>query len=202
MKKSNLIHKTIFLGWLIAASTNAVNAAVTYEYSGNNFTNVISPYDTSMSVSGNFTVDSLLVNVGGQVSLDSFSFSDGVHTLTSQDNVSVFFQFDTDGFGDILNWEIIIDTPRPEVVGQTGFGIRTRGIPNISGFQTFDVGYIAQCTSAAFGECRSFETIASGVFNEFDNPGSWSIVPIPPAIWLFGSGLLGLIGLARRKKSA
>ena len=27
-------------------------------------------------------------------------------------------------------------------------------------------------------------------------------VPIPPAVWLFGSGLLGLIGVARRKKAA
>ena len=28
-----------------------------------------------------------------------------------------------------------------------------------------------------------------------------SSVPVPAAIWLFGSGLLGLIGVARRKKS-
>ena len=27
------------------------------------------------------------------------------------------------------------------------------------------------------------------------------VVPIPPAVWLFGSGLLGLIGIARRKKA-
>lgn len=26
-------------------------------------------------------------------------------------------------------------------------------------------------------------------------------VPVPPAIWLFGSGLLGLVGVARRKKA-
>ena len=26
-------------------------------------------------------------------------------------------------------------------------------------------------------------------------------VPVPPAVWLFGSGLIGLIGIARRKKS-
>ena len=26
-----------------------------------------------------------------------------------------------------------------------------------------------------------------------------SVVPIPPAVWLFGSGLIGLIGVARRK---
>jgi hypothetical protein len=29
-----------------------------------------------------------------------------------------------------------------------------------------------------------------------------STVPVPPALWLFGSGLLGLIGVARRKKAA
>ena len=29
-----------------------------------------------------------------------------------------------------------------------------------------------------------------------------SMIPIPPAVWLFGSGLLGLIGIARRKKAA
>jgi hypothetical protein len=28
------------------------------------------------------------------------------------------------------------------------------------------------------------------------------VVPIPPAVWLFGSGLLGLIGISRRKKAA
>jgi hypothetical protein len=33
----------------------------------------------------------------------------------------------------------------------------------------------------------------------FDNV---SIVPVPAATWLFGSGLLGIIGIARRKKSA
>ena len=31
---------------------------------------------------------------------------------------------------------------------------------------------------------------------------SYSVVPVPAALWLFGSGLLGLIGVARRKKAA
>jgi hypothetical protein len=47
----------------------------------------------------------------------------------------------------------------------------------------------------------------------FTGQGSWqpdisaigvgmriSAVPIPPALWLFGSGLLGLVGISRRKK--
>ena len=29
---------------------------------------------------------------------------------------------------------------------------------------------------------------------------SITTVPVPPAVWLFGSGLIGLIGVARRKK--
>lgn len=32
--------------------------------------------------------------------------------------------------------------------------------------------------------------------------GLAAVVPIPPAMWLFGSGLLGLVGIARRKKAA
>ena len=32
--------------------------------------------------------------------------------------------------------------------------------------------------------------------------GDVSAVPVPAAVWLFGSGLLGLVGMARRKKAA
>ncbi len=31
------------------------------------------------------------------------------------------------------------------------------------------------------------------------NVVSSSVVPVPPAVWLFSSGLIGLIGIARRK---
>lgn len=52
----------------------------------------------------------------------------------------------------------------------------------------------------------SFQT--DGTFTGGGNYAGWAVtagdpfatvVPIPPALWLFGSGLLGLIGLARRK---
>jgi len=32
--------------------------------------------------------------------------------------------------------------------------------------------------------------------------GNISTVPVPAAVWLFGSGLIGLVGIARRKKAA
>jgi len=32
--------------------------------------------------------------------------------------------------------------------------------------------------------------------------GAGAVVPLPAAVWLFGSGLLGLVGIAKRKKAA
>ena len=43
------------------------------------------------------------------------------------------------------------------------------------------------------GDC-SFQALTFGV--------DTSAVPIPSAVWLFGSGLLGLVGMARRKKAS
>lgn len=55
----------------------------------------------------------------------------------------------------------------------------------------------------------------AGSFPGFDNPDTFgdafsitsqtvqlATVPIPAAVWLFGSGLLGLVGISRRKKAA
>ncbi len=39
------------------------------------------------------------------------------------------------------------------------------------------------------------------VDNYFTGPSSHTVVPVPAAAWLFGSGLLSLIGFARRKKA-
>ena len=44
------------------------------------------------------------------------------------------------------------------------------------------------------------KTSGSGFGLGFDNFNT-STVPIPAAVWLFGSGLIGLIGVARRKKT-
>jgi len=44
------------------------------------------------------------------------------------------------------------------------------------------------------------EWVQEADFHQFDNIVV-SVSSIPAAIWLFGSGLLGLIGIARRKKA-
>jgi hypothetical protein len=51
-------------------------------------------------------------------------------------------------------------------------------------------------TSAPIG----FESFIGNAFGEFVFSAA-SPVPVPAAVWLFGSGLLGLVGIARRKKA-
>ncbi|MAT65100.1 MAG: hypothetical protein CMN57_05610 [Gammaproteobacteria bacterium] len=47
----------------------------------------------------------------------------------------------------------------------------------------------------------TYFTGADGLYGEWDGASfTTSPVPVPAAVWLFGSGLLGLVGLARRRR--
>ncbi|BAV33871.1 hypothetical protein SCL_1566 [Sulfuricaulis limicola] len=60
-------------------------------------------------------------------------------------------------------------------------GDGTLGIPMVEGGPFYDPGF-------------------GGHNFNFNLQGSMTVVPVPAAVWLFGSGLLGLVGMARRKK--
>ena len=52
-----------------------------------------------------------------------------------------------------------------------------------------------------FSNFSGLATLSNGVVVDFGGTvESLQAVPLPAALWLFGSGLIGLIGLARRKK--
>jgi hypothetical protein len=51
------------------------------------------------------------------------------------------------------------------------------------------------------GEQRSFNKTVDVLYAWAVHDGDVSAVPIPATAWLFGSGLLGLVGIARRKKA-
>ena len=66
--------------------------------------------------------------------------------------------------------------------------------PINAGVSNFTYAY----TSAVSGGTSLIRALDNSTFVAYEG----SVVPVPAALWLFGSGLLGLVGVARRKKAA
>ena len=127
---------------------------------------------------------------------------------------SVPLNFDGDGYTDTAttsyvgiggNPASIGDTPEAAGIALTVSGgvltgkLAVFGTGATSGLRVFAVydfdneTFLAFTSDAAGGSTQ----VGNGTFV---NPGS-AVVPVPAAAWLFGSGLLGLVGVARRKAS-
>ena len=89
------------------------------------------------------------------------------------------------------------------------------GVPSVS-IARVDINFDLSNTLADFLVIQNNQSLVSslftsgdinadGVVNDLDITRYLSlggVVPVPAALWLFGSGLLGLIGMATRKKAA
>jgi hypothetical protein len=62
-------------------------------------------------------------------------------------------------------------------------------------YEVWDFQLLSNSSASGFNVDTIFGT-AGGDFAQYTNP-----IPVPAAVWLFGSGLLGLVGVARRKKA-
>ena len=57
------------------------------------------------------------------------------------------------------------------------------------------------CSSDIDGDGIRGIGMIDGAFPGFNANFDFTVVPVPAAVWLFGSGLLGLVGVARRRKA-
>jgi hypothetical protein len=93
---------------------------------------------------------------------------------------------------------ILTDFEFPEPMAQSGMAVTTAtellGSLNAPGSFTFDATPGDYFVSF-FGEAGA--STSYGMYGI-----EISQVPLPAAVWLFGSGLIGLIGISRRKKAA
>ena len=91
------------------------------------------------------------------------------------------------------NWysnSYLTDIPSGDTL--SGFIVHTGAIPTEINFYAF-----ARFGVADYNENDAFY---QGFNPGFEGTVNLSAVPVPAAAWLFGSGLVGLIGVARRKK--
>ncbi len=71
--------------------------------------------------------------------------------------------------------------------------------PGSNGFFELEVSLMGVNSITFLADCNAFSP--SCVDNEF-SLAAINAVPVPAAVWLFGSGLIGLVGIARRRKVA
>lgn len=58
---------------------------------------------------------------------------------------------------------------------------------------SFDTDFLCSLNTACAAQGKVFA---------LSHSAGYTVVPVPAALWLFGSGLLGLVGIARRKRMA
>jgi len=72
---------------------------------------------------------------------------------------------------------------------------KTLGAPNFFGNAEYEPGLVTT-TDASFN--TNFRLLADGTLTNQD----LSAVPLPAAVWMFGAGLMGFIGIGRRRKAS
>jgi hypothetical protein len=180
------------LSIIVAAALSAVGAArssadTIYTYTGNPFTTAFSPYTTNDFISGSFDLATPLGNNFPLTTISpiSFSFSDGVQTITSTSpGVQITnFQVQTDSSGIPLLWHISI------LVGNPGnpMNIETCALNS-------PVVFCAQVGNLFFDALDQAQFTPNGSADNLNDNGTWSVTstsPVPgPTI---GSGLTGFI---------
>ena len=191
--------------YILVFTASSVNAATIYTYTGNNFTIATAPYTTSMNITLQFETASPISGTGSMINISSeilsYTISDGINTLTETDSrIDLLINIDTIT-GQPAEWAIHVTNEFGKSVGDVVNRMRTV-YHDFSGGP--DSALQAECVIMPIegGECMGLTGGASA--DAFHSPGlsgTWSVVPTPAAVWLFGSGLICLIGFAKRKKS-
>jgi hypothetical protein len=156
-----------------------------------------------------FVVDVLTANFtspGGNFGMDKFFFNYDNNLTVSASNIMNV---------DPNTWDILEDKNAGGGFGK--FEFQLKGAGNRTSQLTFSINDVAGDTPSTYAMGADFLGNGNGSTEFFaahvgDFDGQYGVtsaqfagstlVPVPAAVWLFGSGLIGLVGVARRKRSS
>lgn len=192
-----MINKTIFLGvlFLVAGAVNAATTTLSQSQNqtadGQDFSFDFTPGAYEVGSSSSFTVsvqgdfsdpltENASITIGGD---DKGNFNRG--SAEAYDVFAKGFN-NTNAYRYKLNFNL-------DAAQTTAF------MNNSNVVVDFADGVVALCGWWNYGNCIADEDDAP--YAQVDYTYEVSSVPVPAAVWLFGSALLGLAGVARRKKA-
>jgi len=193
---------TVTSGWSVVAIGDDFGGAVTSvvgDATAGGTTSVVDP--VSMSIS-----DSILQS--------STAFGTATNGFSSTDALTNLEMSVTNFSGQALNFSFDYDIIA--TASATGDDAMADVLVELLGFGIVDI--LAEASANSISGPVSDDASVSGSFNFtlgagnrqiftgvaggfVDSIGAASAVPVPAAVWLFGSGLLGLVGVARRKRA-
>jgi len=183
---------------------------------------------TSLDVSGGFFNMNAPIEAGGESPIGAFTMDMGSYqgdetAITNGDPSSGYVTWAFGFFGDVTNFT----TGASNQAGVGGGGPAPSGVTDdVAGTITLDLSsWFANWNGTSFNQGSAgtvgtydaltgdfsvswSQLIVGGAFDgktgywELNGTANVSAIPVPAAVWLFGSGLIGLAGIARRRKAA
>jgi len=183
-------------GWDVTASGKDFGGVDLFESGDATATGSVSVIDPAVSLS---ILDSITQSsTSSGTAIDGFASTDALTDLdisvTNSSGQALTFSFD---------WSVVLEA------SATGDADANASVDFLDDLGAVDILEIVNQNTPDINTGGSFafelttldpkNTIAGYV----DSFGSASaVIPVPAAVWLFGSGLLGLVGIARRKQAA
>jgi hypothetical protein len=169
-------------------------ATVQYNYTGMPFVTNVTPF-TLNKITATFELSAALGVIPDTPDIvpNAWSISDGLTTITDgATDFDLTLKVGTNASGDITRWNFLVVRNNTSQLNEL-YSMRTTFSAN-AGTED-DTTY---CTVSPSPSC----TFAVARVSNMEGEWKTNTVPLPAAVWLFGSGLLGLLGITRRRRSS